>query len=310
MSDAFSKVRPGEPLKIAAQAWNQVIDQVTTRPRFDAATSAAPPINFQVRCRNSTSGDVPRWGVLQITGILETPTGATGAYATGPQEPGTISFLSYPGVVGVTPTSDAGARFVVATQPIKAGEVGMAAIDGVVQVKLDVTADDDKFAAAKDGSVEHMTTASDGDSAVLWKGGPTGVQWGLVRIGSGAGAGVRVGKTTSAWPKNSLATIDLHEEGTPPTETAKDPPDTLPDCVNKIADVGDDRWVIVARGANGYWYLVWAEPELVDVVVDVELGEAGISFGRKTIAVYTVEPDPEPLSIVVTECPPDEPPPE
>lgn len=258
MSDAFSKVRPGEPLKIAAQAWNQVIDQVTTRPRFDAATSAAPPINFQVRCRNSTSGDVPRWGVLQITGILETPTGATGTYATGPQEPGTISFLSYPGVVGVTPTSDAGARFVVTTQPIKAGEVGMAAIDGVVQVKLDVTASGDDFAGVKPGSVQQLRTGTSGDAAVLWKEGGTGVKWGLVRIGGGRGDPVRLGRTSAAWTKGTLATITIWEGGTPPSESST-AGGTIANCVNKFATVPSGKFVMLARAGNGSWYLIAAE---------------------------------------------------
>ncbi len=70
---------------------------------------------------------------------------------------------------------------------------------------------------------------------------------------------VRLGKTTTAWDKGSLATIELYEQGTPPTEAKKLPPDTLEECVNKFADVEADRWVIVARGRNGYWYLIAAE---------------------------------------------------
>ena len=212
MSDAFRKVRPGEPIKIAAQAWNRVIDQVTTRPRFDASTSPYPAINFQVRCRNATSGDVARWGVLQITGVLETPTGATGASgATGSMDAGTMSFLAYPGIVGVTPTDTAGARYVVATQPIKAGEIGMAAIDGVVQVKLDVQSASNNFATVKSGSVEQMKTASSGDASVLWKEGGTGVKWGLVRIGVGAAGGIRLGKITGTWTKNGTQTVYEHD---------------------------------------------------------------------------------------------------
>jgi len=266
VKDAFSKVRPGEPLKIAAQAWNQVIDQVTTRPRFDAASAAAPPINFQVRCKNATTGDVPRWGVLQITGILETPTGATGTYATGPKEPGTISFLSYPGVVGVTPTSDAGAKFVVATQPIKAGEVGMAAIDGVVQVKLDVTASGDRFAGVKPGSVQQLRTGTSGDAAVLWKEGGTGVKWGLVRIGAGAGGGVKVGKITGTWTTGSDQTVyEYSGEGTQlsvPTGTSGATAPATFTGVNRFATVEASgsaaKWVAAAK-VDSTWHLIAAE---------------------------------------------------
>jgi hypothetical protein len=69
--------------------------------------------------------------------------------------------------------------------------------------------------------------------------------------------GVRLGKTTSAWDKGTLATIDLYEEGTPPSETTSS--ETLEDCVNKFADVATGKWVIVAMAGNGSWYLIAAE---------------------------------------------------
>jgi hypothetical protein len=68
---------------------------------------------------------------------------------------------------------------------------------------------------------------------------------------------VRLGKTTDAWTKGTLATIDLYEEGTPPSETTSS--ETLEDCVNKFATVGSGKWVIVAKAANGSWYLIAAE---------------------------------------------------
>lgn len=76
----------------------------------------------------------------------------------------------------------------------------------------------------------------------------------------GDGDPVRLGKTTAAWAKGTLADIELYEEGTPGDETAKSPtPEILEDCVNKFADIGADKWVIVARGGNGAWYLISAE---------------------------------------------------
>jgi hypothetical protein len=70
---------------------------------------------------------------------------------------------------------------------------------------------------------------------------------------------VRLGKTTATWTKGTLATIELYEEGTPPSEGKKTPADTLANCVNKFANVASGKWVIVARGGNGYWYLISAE---------------------------------------------------
>jgi hypothetical protein len=77
--------------------------------------------------------------------------------------------------------------------------------------------------------------------------------------GDDGGDPVRLGKTTAAWNKGTTATIELFEEGTPPSEGKKTPADTLTNCVNKFANVATGKWVIVARGGNGYWYLIAAE---------------------------------------------------
>jgi hypothetical protein len=175
-------------------------------------------------------------------------------------DPGTMSFLAYPGIVGVTPTDTAGARYVVATQPIKAGEIGMAAIDGVVQVKLDIQSASDNFATVKSGSVEQMKTASSGDASVLWKEGGTGVKWGLVRIGAGSGGatgGVKIGKITGTWTKGSTQTVWEYTGGG--SQASGSPSMT---GVNRFATVnasgGAAKWVAVAS-IDSTWHLIAAE---------------------------------------------------
>lgn len=82
----------------------------------------------------------------------------------------------------------------------------------------------------------------------------------LGRMAGDDGEPVRLGKTTASWTKGTLATIELWEEGTPPSEAARSPAAlTLENCVNKFADIDADKFVIVARGLNGYWYLISAE---------------------------------------------------
>jgi hypothetical protein len=263
MGDAFRKVRPGDPVSISAAAWNRVIDQVAIRPRLDASTSPYPAINFQVRCRNATSGDVARWGVLQITGVLETPTGATGG-ATGSTDAGTMSFLAYPGIVGVTPTATAGARYVVATQPIKAGGIGQAAIDGVVQCKLDVIDASHGFATPKPGSTTELKTASSGEAAILWKESGTGTgKWGLVRIGAGSGGGVKVGKITGTWTKGTTQTVWEYTGGGAQASGPSGPLSLT--GVNMFVTVAvsgtsgsSAKWVAVAS-IDSTWHLIAAE---------------------------------------------------
>lgn len=70
---------------------------------------------------------------------------------------------------------------------------------------------------------------------------------------------IRIGKTTATWDKGTLATIELYEGGTPPSETASSPAETIEDCVNKFATVQANKWVAVAKAGNGSWYLIAAE---------------------------------------------------
>jgi hypothetical protein len=170
VSDAFRKVRPGEPVRVAARAWNRIIDQVTTKPRFDGNTSAWPQTNFRVRVRNNTSTGISRWGVLQIDNILEAPTGV------GSQ------FEQWPGVIGITPgvSLAAGVAYVVAVEPIPVGSIGQAAIDGVVQARVLVRCTGHQYAKPKSSEIDYLETADAGPFRILWKGttgpaNPTGV---------------------------------------------------------------------------------------------------------------------------------------
>jgi hypothetical protein len=69
---------------------------------------------------------------------------------------------------------------------------------------------------------------------------------------------VRLCKTSSAWSKGTTATLNVWEEGTPPNETQSSDL-TLEGCVNKFADVQAGKWVMVAMGGTGSYYLIAAE---------------------------------------------------
>jgi len=76
--------------------------------------------------------------------------------------------------------------------------------------------------------------------------------------GGDDGDPVRLGKTSAAWNKGTTATIDVWESGTAGSETQTSGV-MLAGCVNKFANVATGKWVIVARGANGSYYLIAAE---------------------------------------------------
>lgn len=235
MPRSDGRIEPGQKLTsaISARAWNraqQAADIVLGSTTGTAATTK-PPVSSPytwVYCRNSTGGNVDRWSVLEVTGVEVTPT-------TTITDAETRQFQSMPVLTGGAASSST-TRWCVATEPIADGKIGRVAVAGAVQIHAsDLT----KVGGAK----------------VLWE----DANWALVIAGSGGGDPVRLGKTTSAWSKNTTATIDLYEQGTPPSETRNPSPYTLADCVNKFANVGSGKWVMVAKMTNGRWYLIAAE---------------------------------------------------
>ncbi len=72
------------------------------------------------------------------------------------------------------------------------------------------------------------------------------------------GDAVRLCKTTAAWSKNTTATLNVWEDGTPPNET-QTAGETIEDVVNKFAAVATDKFCMIAKAANGSWYLIAAE---------------------------------------------------
>jgi hypothetical protein len=71
--------------------------------------------------------------------------------------------------------------------------------------------------------------------------------------GSG-GCRLRIGKTTATWTKNTLMTIPLYENGTPPNETASG--ESLADVVNHWGDVPANKWVGIMHCGTRRFLLV------------------------------------------------------
>jgi hypothetical protein len=256
MSDnPYAKAQSGEKLTIHATTWNKIVDLV--RPGAVSAPGeefSYRRTNFRVYCQNKTSGTVPQWGVLHIDGVLPTPSGSMGTATEG--------FQSSPAVIGKTPTGTTNGSFVIAVEPIGADKLGMAAIDGVVQCKLDVTDASHRFATPKPGSTTELKTASSGEATILWKESGTGAgKWGLVRIGDGAGApGVKIGKITGTWTKGGTQTV-WEYTGSGAQATGPSGPLSLTG-INRFATVsasgGSGKWVAVSS-IDSTWHLIAAE---------------------------------------------------
>jgi hypothetical protein len=74
---------------------------------------------------------------------------------------------------------------------------------------------------------------------------------------SGDDEPLRLCKTTAAWSKNTTATLEVWEDGTPPNE-AKSTGVTVEGVVNKSYDVASGVFCLIALAANQTWYLVEA----------------------------------------------------
>ena len=159
---------------VSARAWNRAQDAAdivlgATTGTFSAAGPAAKTPYTWVYCQSSVT--VARWGVLAITGMAITPTGAEGG--------ATASFEEMPTITGGTPSATTTA-WCVAVEPIASGKVGRVAVGGVVQLRY---ADLNKATGAQ----------------VLWK----DATWALIRLQSGV---VR-GTFSGAWAKGAAATV-------------------------------------------------------------------------------------------------------
>ena len=252
-TDPRQHVKPGDKLRIAAEQINFLNGLMRPDTGFKGpALPGYEPGRNVIMARNSSGGDLNRWGVLAITGIEINPSEG---------ETKRRSFEEMPCVVGTMPSATTGAAFCIAVEPIKAGKVGRVVVAGVVQARLTVGGGGSGDRAKPHASRETLQLGADGPARVLWRQSGTGTVWGLVRIDDGGGE-VRVGKVTADWAFGTCATVTIWEgeassgESCKPTQTS--PAATIADVRNLSRDVKAQSWVEIARAADGKWYLVEA----------------------------------------------------
>jgi hypothetical protein len=255
MSDG--RVTPG-PIKgqLSARALNRAQEAANIvlgqRPNGTAdGPSAGPAPYTPILAKNNTTGAVRRWGVLSVAGVVFTPSGATGN--------ATQQFQDQPVLSGGLPTG--GSSFVVAVEPIAAGNIGRVAVAGVVQAKINVVSESDTFATAKDGDLTQLTSASSGEATILWKESGTGSgKWALVRFGAAGAAGIRLGKVTGTWSKGSTASVTHWKGDGSQAVTGTSGPSKFT-AINRAQTVTGPTggyWV-GCESIDGTWHLEWAE---------------------------------------------------
>lgn len=239
------RLEPGQPIRdaISARAWNRAQDAADLVLGARTGTEGvyrSPVLKPYTWAYCKPSVTVARWGIVAITGVAITPTSDDTADAT-------KSFQDTPVLTGGTPSATTTA-WGVAVEPIESGKIGRLAVAGVVQCKVEVASADDQFVACKSGGLK---TGSSGEGLVLWKDSGTGSgKWALVRLGGGAGGGIKRGTFTAPWPKNGTKTVtDAVTSGT-----------TYGDVRNYFANVagsGTKNCAIAKVGSE--WILIAAE---------------------------------------------------
>lgn len=249
--DGTGRAKKGDR-KIPSRVWNRIVrsSEIVHRSLINGGGINAEVLRAKniLLVRNDTGADVPRGGVLALTGILTDP----GISSTAKE-----SFFDAPTMVGSTPT--AGARdFGITLEAIRADSIGRVALGGVAQLMVDVVHADHKYAIPK-ASTSAMESSGAGPVSLLWKEYGTGNGKLALGVFGGGGPQMRLGKTTAEWQKGSLATVAVYEAGTPPNESAANPIEQIEGCVNKFATVQSGKFVAVSLAGNGRWYLVAAE---------------------------------------------------
>lgn len=176
--DDLKKVQRGQALRIPAAAYNSFIDAAADyRNRtlgIGGQYKQRDTRTGVILVRNDSGGTQEQFAVLGIDDIVISP------------DDNEREFRNRIVLSGVTPVADDHkGRFVILVEPIEAGKIGRAVIDGISAVKIDVADEEEepRFVEVTEGSTASLTVQRRGSAAILWRAGGTGSQWAVVRLG-------------------------------------------------------------------------------------------------------------------------------
>lgn len=174
------RVQRGEPLKISAATWNDMLDALATWKRSAKAgvitDDGLPPQPCIVDVRNDSGSDRLQFEILGIGGVTILPT------------ENTEEFRERHVIKGLTPTADHVNKFVVLQEDIPDGEIGRGIVCGVTPAMVDMDRAIDGFAKAKSGAYT-LTSSTGGASRILYTDGTTASQTALINVGAGKASG-------------------------------------------------------------------------------------------------------------------------
>jgi hypothetical protein len=197
--DPFKHVQPGEKLRISAVTYNAMVDAAREHRNKQNEFTSDSFDQFRqgdlVRVLNQSGADLPRNSVLAIDAPIFLPSDSEDAFLRG------IALR------GVTPTSAHKGRFAILLDPAREGHIARAWVSGVCAVQVFVNDEDDDFADVASGETDFLDSGVIGAAQILWREGEeayqpgygySGLQWALVRLGTGHESTTRLARTNEA----------------------------------------------------------------------------------------------------------------
>ena len=187
------KVGRGEPLEVPASAYNAFVDAAKAH-RAEQLTVGRKTLRDQtlnlVMIRNDSGGAVGQYGILVVDEPVLLPSVNETIFK---------NELALSCIEPIESGPSGQGRFVVLVEPLADEAVGLAAVSGVVQVKIDIVDEDHEFADIIGGETGYLESAETGSAQILWSAPGSGVKWCVVRLSNPAPAaavGVPAGVTT------------------------------------------------------------------------------------------------------------------
>lgn len=185
MPDPFKKVAEGEDVTFSAGQWNAMVDAARAQRlgQHDRTTDGPSTTRSAdiVRVKNESGADLPMRAVLGLDAPIFTPSDSLDAFLR------EVTFR------GVVPTALHAGKFCVLLEPAPADRVVRAFVDGMTQVRLDLTDPDHTCADVADGVTDHLVSSRTGSAQIVWAEdepyGYEGVRWSIIRFGAGCGSG-------------------------------------------------------------------------------------------------------------------------
>ena len=173
----MAPVKPGDPLKIAADDWNVMLGVADAARRGQLSMSTQPrygstPYGVIVPVKNGTGSDVSRFNAMAISGPIIT-------YSDNAQ-----NFKNEIAFDGATMSSSYLGKFAVAQETIASGKIGACLVSGVTQAEITVGDANHTHVDVDTAGGAKLVSAFGGAGQILWKESGTGTKWALIRVGT------------------------------------------------------------------------------------------------------------------------------